>query len=58
MPDTYSIKPQIYNISHANTNVDFVTKNGLLNGDFYNHNLMEVVSLFLVMIYVHTMMTQ
>ena len=26
MPDTYSIKPQIYNISHANTNVDFVTK--------------------------------
>lgn len=26
MPDTYSIKPQIYNISHANTNVDLVTK--------------------------------
>ena len=26
MPDTYSIKPQIYNISHANTNIDFVTK--------------------------------
>ena len=26
MPDTYSIKPPIYNISHANTNVDFVTK--------------------------------
>ena len=26
MPDTYSIKPQIYNINHANTNVDFVTK--------------------------------
>lgn len=26
MPDIYSIKPQIYNISHANTNVDFVTK--------------------------------
>ena len=26
MPDTYSIKLQIYNISHANTNVDFVTK--------------------------------
>ena len=26
MPDTYSIKPQKYNISHANTNVDFVTK--------------------------------
>ena len=26
MPDTYSIKPQIYNISHATTNVDFVTK--------------------------------
>ena len=26
MPDTYSIKPQIYNISHANPNVDFVTK--------------------------------
>ena len=25
MPDTYSIKPQIYNISHANTNIDFVT---------------------------------
>ena len=36
----------------------FYKKNGLLNGDFYNHNLMEVVSLFLVMIYVHTMMTQ
>lgn len=30
MPDTYSIKPQIYNISHANTNVDFVTKKILL----------------------------
>ena len=28
MPDTYSIKPQIYNISHANTNVDFITKKG------------------------------
>ena len=26
MPDTYSIKTQIYNISHVNTNVDFVTK--------------------------------
>lgn len=37
---------------------EFYKKNGLLNGDFYNHNLMEVVSLFLVMIYVHTMMTQ
>ena len=47
-----------YKYNHIFLIGEFYKKNGLLNGDFYNHNLMEVVSLFLVMIYVHTMMTQ